>query len=580
MLVSTDIGARKEAGETAFGYSTAIPRTNVQEAIEYVRSLIPVAPVSGNLGSTDNAIVRTDGTGGALAQGSLVTIDDVGIMNGATAVGVNATADATNRLSVNSTAVLFNHAGAGTQLKANKNASGDTVSHLFQTAFSSRAEFGLIGDNDFTLKVSSNGSAFTTALIAANTDGALRVGVNLRPTANDGAALGLSGTAWADLFLASGAVINFAAGDVTITHSTDTLAFAGAATAYTFNGGPVRPSANDGAALGVSGTAWSDLFLASGGVINFNAGDVTLTHSTDTLSMVGGTLSVSMNGTTPLTLTHSSAGNNAGMMRYFSRPTTPGSTDASYIEFNQWNSASADTNTGTIETSFTTNTAGNETSRIALGTRSNGSFSFRVALTSSGLTPVANDQLPLGTGTLSWGDLFLASGGVINWNNGNYTLTHSAGLLTANGALSIGTGNAFTCGTIELGAASDTTISRSAAGVIAVEGVPLFAGIPQNSQSTAYTTVLADAQKHILHPTADNNARTFTIAANASVAYPIGTCITFVNQINTVTIAINSDTLTLAGSGATGSRTLAANGIATALKITSTIWIISGTGLT
>lgn len=102
----------------------------------------------------------------------------------------------------------------------------------------------------------------------------------------------------------------------------------------------------------------------------------------------------------------------------------------------------------------------------------------------------------------------------------------------------------------------------------------------QNSQSTAYTTVAADANKHILHPTADNNARTFTIDSNANVAYPVGTMITFVNQINTVTIAITSDTLTLAGVGTTGSRTLAASGIATALKIASTSWIISGTGLT
>lgn len=132
---------------------------------------------------------------------------------------------------------------------------------------------------------------------------------------------------------------------------------------------------------------------------------------------------------------------------------------------------------------------------------------------------------------------------------------------------------------IELGHASDTTITRSAAGIIQVESVPLYSQIPQNSQSAAYTTVLADAQKHILHPTADNNARTFTIAANASVAYPIGTCITFVNQINTVTIAITSDTLVLAGTGGTGSRTLAASGVATALKIASTTWIISGTGL-
>jgi hypothetical protein len=101
----------------------------------------------------------------------------------------------------------------------------------------------------------------------------------------------------------------------------------------------------------------------------------------------------------------------------------------------------------------------------------------------------------------------------------------------------------------------------------------------QNSQSTAYTTAWSDREKHILHPTADNNPRTFTIDSNANVAYPIGTAITFVNEINTVTIAITSDTMTLAGAGTTGSRTLAASGIATALKIASTKWIISGVGL-
>ena len=106
--------------------------------------------------------------------------------------------------------------------------------------------------------------------------------------------------------------------------------------------------------------------------------------------------------------------------------------------------------------------------------------------------------------------------------------------------------------------------------------------IPQNSQSAAYTTVLADSGKHIFHPSADTTARTFTIPANGTVAYTIGTAITFINQngAGVVTIAITTDTMRLANSGATGSRTLAANGVATAVKITSTEWIISGTGLT
>jgi hypothetical protein len=106
-----------------------------------------------------------------------------------------------------------------------------------------------------------------------------------------------------------------------------------------------------------------------------------------------------------------------------------------------------------------------------------------------------------------------------------------------------------------------------------------FRGLPQNAQSAAYTTVAADAGKSIVHPITDNNARTFTIDSNANVPYPVGTAITFINMINTVTIAITTDTMYLAGSGATGSRTLAAYGMATAVKVTSTSWIISGSNL-
>lgn len=109
-----------------------------------------------------------------------------------------------------------------------------------------------------------------------------------------------------------------------------------------------------------------------------------------------------------------------------------------------------------------------------------------------------------------------------------------------------------------------------------------YLGIPQNSQSADYTTVLTDSGKHIYHPSADTNARTWTIDSNANVAYPIGTAITFVNDTlgGVITIAITDDTLTLAGAGTTGSRTLVASGIATATKLTSTSWMISGSGIT
>jgi hypothetical protein len=161
------------------------------------------------------------------------------------------------------------------------------------------------------------------------------------------------------------------------------------------------------------------------------------------------------------------------------------------------------------------------------------------------------------------------------------TTTTGTGVLTALGNTTNATGGVVTTdGTATLTGKTltDAVNNISAPGTTTVG----YLGMPQNSKSAAYTTVMADAGKHILHPTADNNARTFTIDSNANVAYPIGTVITVVNQINTVTIAITSDTLTwFAGSGtaSTGSRTLAAGGVATLLKVSSTGWIISGPGV-
>ncbi len=136
-----------------------------------------------------------------------------------------------------------------------------------------------------------------------------------------------------------------------------------------------------------------------------------------------------------------------------------------------------------------------------------------VTLSSTVLAPNISDGIALGSATKMFADLFLASGGVINFNNGNVTLTHSAGILTLGGTatLALGTNSITMTGslgatgarltkvwtaalestamptvggvvmltsltapqftTIELGAATDTTISRNAAGQLNIEGV-------------------------------------------------------------------------------------------------------------
>ena len=81
-------------------------------------------------------------------------------------IGINATADAINRLAVASPASLFNNEGAGHQIKVNKANAGDTASLLFQTNWSGRAEMGLAGSDAFRIKVSADGSTFSDAMVA------------------------------------------------------------------------------------------------------------------------------------------------------------------------------------------------------------------------------------------------------------------------------------------------------------------------------------------------------------------------------------------------------------------------------
>ena len=88
-------------------------------------------------------------------------------------VGINATADETNRLAVSSAATLFTHAGGDHRFKLNKNAAGDTASLLYQTNWSGRAEMGLAGSDDFRINVSSDGAQWKTALAVDRASGAV-----------------------------------------------------------------------------------------------------------------------------------------------------------------------------------------------------------------------------------------------------------------------------------------------------------------------------------------------------------------------------------------------------------------------
>lgn len=132
---------------------------------------------------------------------------------------------------------------------------------------------------------SASSVAITGGTITGLTSLTLASGV-ASPATNDAAALGSSSLGWSDLYLATGGFIDWANNDARITHSTNTLAFSGASLGYTFDAF-ISPAANDGAALGSSTSAWSDAYLASGGFIDFANNDVRITHSTNTLAFTG-----------------------------------------------------------------------------------------------------------------------------------------------------------------------------------------------------------------------------------------------------------------------------------------------------
>lgn len=122
--------------------------------------------------------------------------------------------------------------------------------------------------------------------------------------------------------------------------------------------------------------------------------------------------------------------------------------------------------------------------------------------------------------------------------------------------------------------ALDQDVTITATGTIAADSIG-YRGLPQNAQTGAYTLALSDAGKQVA-----NTIGGFVIPANASVAFPIGTAVVlYNNSSSSQNVSITSDTLRLAGTTSTGTRPLAAYGVATVIKVDTTVWVISGAGV-
>lgn len=219
-----------------------------------------------------------------------------------------------------------------------------------------------------------------------------------------------------------------------------------------------------------------------------------------------------------------------------------------------------------VETASSASTLTNKTINGANNTITNVSLSTGV----TGTLPAANG----GTGITSLGSGVATFLGTPSSANLAAAVTDETG----SGALVFATSPTFT--TPVLGTPTSGNLSNCTADGTDAVG---FKNIPQNVQTGSYTLVLADSGKHIYR--ASGSAATWTIPAASSVAYPIGTALTFINlSATSVSIAITTDTMYLSSAGTTGTRTLAQYGSATAIKVSGTsssgVWVISGSGLT
>lgn len=192
------------------------------------------------------------------------------------------------------------------------------------------------------------------------------------------------------------------------------------------------PTSNDGAPLGDTTHQFSDLFLATGAVLNYANGNVAITHASGILTMGTGEF----------------------------RITTPG------------------TNSASIPTLGSTSTLTNKTLTSPVLT---------TATITTSLVPTTDDGAALGSASNRFSDIFLASGGVVDWANGVVTLTQASTTRLEIGGSTGAVMRVPSVGGFEIG--SDTGITRSSAGIIAVGGIV----VPTISSTNTLTNKTLDA---------------------------------------------------------------------------------------
>jgi len=162
--------------------------------------------------------------------------------------------------------------------------------------------------------------------------------------------------------------------------------------------------------------------------------------------------------------------------------------------------------------------------------------------------------------------------------NGALSVTNASAVRVT---LGIASATNTSAGIVRLADTSATLEGIAADQAVTPEGAKAaISRVIQNVQASVYSLVSADAGKQIFHPASATSTATYIIPGDTSVAFAIGTAITFINHASAGPIDISCvDTLYNSFDAGVGGRQLAAAGIATIVKISNTEWVISGAGI-
>ncbi len=338
-------------------------------------------------------------------------------------------------------------------------------------------------------------------------------------------------------------------------------------TNLTANGTSVLTGAVSGAGFVTAVNA-----LISGG--SYDPAAVAITGGTINGTVIGGTTRAAISGTT---VNANSTVTGTQLISSVSTGTAPLSVTSTTPVANL--SIGGNAATATLATTATAATSATTATNVAGGAA--GSIPYQTGSGATSLLATASGVL-VGGATPSYstaptltGTNF--SGTAASLTAGSATAATTATNLAGGAAGSVPYQSGSGATTL-LAAGTDGQVLSLASGVPAWTNTP---GIAQNAKTANYTTVLLDAQKQIYY-SGSTGSQTLTIPANGTVAYPIGTTLTFINMASvSVSLALTTDTWYWSPTGSTtATRTLAQYGIATAVKMTSTTWMLSGQGLT